>query len=764
MDALPAYNVSRRNKSKLRLYRNPTDLGDAAPVTLPNPRNMPDESMQRASTLPVTKSESPSASIYSDIQYFDSGDDSKLKKQAKQKKNKLLRFTKKAGKFASDIAFGSAMEDDTGHITHPFIPHVGGHGFKSSKPTLKPQLEEEYQKKLHNIRSQTESHGMMYYHDYLRFFLKYMDESEPNDPCNYAITRNSLWWDWLQSYLKEVLRTLQTRQRAIDAKKLEDGNSETTATIESPDRNLKRSQTSSSSLSSSSHQVEIEELRKKLKSLPTIEEIEAEIFQDRRIVLLLLWHNQILDKLSLRTSTLSKILKRYPKDSEICVITTNKLKSFRASPKAKLRKLFKNHILPAYLELIDGWNIRHDFPDYRTNMVSLTDRFQSILDLKSTGYLPEKLVGENPHFCDYSFLSEEFVNSKMDKRERTFLSKYSSFTAPSMERLPLKDESQSLIFAPDFSRLVLTKSDVDAGLIEFDRVLKPGGSISLIMFDSLSYTHTPNVDNEVTLAQYIQIYINQCITKLSKLPKISEYILSSLQSHNFKNVKFVKLGIPAIGTFTDDFDKEKLDNSRITGQKQPSNSMKNRPHVLSSTSTLKPAGTSVSTNSTDLFDYHENYDPARVEDTLPNISDQPIASVYSMYSSFIEFLRVSQLVDLHSWMNDPVEGKVRSSTMNGVAAVSDITATILEMWLDWKLNNFNGQFVKEIIVERLIDSVDKDGYDGELGVRILDTDGNFWCNPQNGEVSAWYDSHHGEFNDGFVLGLDSVFLVTAEKL
>ena len=700
-----------------------------------------------------------------------------------------------------------------------------------------------------------------------------MDDSELDDPFLYSVTRNSFWNTWYIKYLRSISETLDSRSTLIgeqDEKRQqqepkENGQNSVSGSLlsDSYDRgsasdsklNLKSNAASSSTIGSQASSNSADDIKNKIAEIPSIDEIDAEIFQDRKMVLLLLWHNQIINRLSNHASIIHKLLASHPKNSEICIITANRLKPYQLTPGNASSKLMKNHISPAHLELIDGWHLRHDFPNYKVNLVNISDRFQVLLDLKNSAYLPDDLQQQYPHFNDFSFLTDEFINSTINPKEKAFLSDYSSFTAPSIHKLPVHDESQVLVYAPDFTRLIFNENDVNMGLTEFNRVLKPGGSIFLILYDVLSFknSYTVNTKHEVRLGEYIQIFINNEISKLSKLPNLSEIIIKILKGQDFKKIKYVKLGVPVISFNEQSHDHD--ENSEKTSEELVHRASKN---TSVEPDTLVPGPKACHENDTDVgteYDYSEesnttlqqpvsrnrnatygdasspdqkadsfgsanprhaatspfensklnqhkqqhenrrhchihgaksssrngspytanstnNFDDEIKEDsyydhkkeTLGDISDQPIASLYCMLSSYIDFLRMSQIVDLHSWMSDPVRGHVRNSgSFSGVAGLTETTVQTLRLWLDWKLLGFNGELVRKIVCERIKNGyIDREGHDVELGVRVKIYDiGNL--EKRQDPLVYFDDVSQDVFNDGILAGLDSIMLVTAEK-
>lgn len=804
---------------------------------------------------------------------------------------KLFNFTKKATRLAGEIALGR-YEDDPPNFQYHSHPHLhhglhhGSHPSSSSSLTSltyapqfhpqvqrqkyqKQQLSIEYHAKMKNVMTLARNHSMSFYIGYLRFFLKYMDDSELDDPFLYSITRNSFWNTWYIKYLNSISETLDARSTSFERQQQlehDDEKSNADSLLSEPykngsfsDSNLKSRATSvSSAASSQSASSSVDDIKTKLSEIPSTDEIDSEIFQDRRTVLLLLWHNQIINRLSNHSSIIHGILSSHPHNSEMCIITSNRLKPYQTTPNNSFSKLMKNHISPARLELIDGWQLRHDFPNYRTNLVNLSDRFQVLLDLKKSGYLPIDLQQQYPHFNDYVFLTDDFLNAKLQPKEREFLSEYSSFTAPSIHKLPFADESQSLVYTPDFTRLIFSENDVKAGLTEFNRILKPGGSVFLILYDVLSFknSHNVNMEHGVRLGEYIQIFINNEISKLSKLPNLSQIIIKLLKLKNYQKIKYVKLGIPVINynqrqnqqaenndhtsskapnmdakdssTESDNLvpqptageEKEQCqglakkaintgnDLSRGSEKvlEQPDQKMKNAPHFFMNSKTQRsetpgsladsPAQnlhqarqsrhsrhtrrskSSSRTRSPNVGNEggsrqhryrEENNDDSysfssNKKENLGDISDQPIASLYCMLSSYIDFLRMSQVVDLHSWISDPEHGHVRNSgSFSGVASLTEATVQTLRLWLDWKLHGFDGSLVRERICERIKDGcIDKEGHDSELGVKLKIHDiGN--SEKRLNPILFFDDVSLDVFNDGILAGLSSIMLITAEK-
>ncbi|TID30775.1 hypothetical protein CANINC_000691 [Pichia inconspicua] len=711
--------TNSKNNSKLKKKTKVKERDHKSALASVVSSNTPESSSNSLNSQPL----SPSSSTFSEIDKPIVHQQQKLHNSS-QPLNKFLKFTRRATKIAGDIAFGNAYSNDTSYGTqsqqtdsssHPnSLPHPHHHHhhhqhqhqhhnyqFQQQSQNLTPaalyqKLLIEYNTKLKNTTVLATNHAMEFYTDYLNFFLQYMDESESKDPFIYAITRNALWNQWIRKSLKNINSSI---------------NDVLNSTPQPSSENSDHSEIHQvSTLSDESDEQKIQKLKKMIKNIPAIEKIDSELFQDRKRVLLLLWHNQILKALTDQNNIINSLLSNFEKGSEICIITTNKLKSYKRQPNSALAKLFENHTFPSQIELIDAWQIHHDFPNYKTNFVSISDRFQTVLDLKHSGFLPPELAKVNKHFDDFTFLTEEFIHSKLNLKISNFLESYSSFIAPSINRLPIADNSQSVIFSPDFTRLVNSHDDVVAALNEFNRILKSKGLLFLILFDTKTSLptslFTSDIPREVRISEYIQLFINSLLSKYSNIPYLSDKIVLSLKSSNFKNVNYMRMAIPAIDYRNDDT-------------------------------------SSVSTTVSDSPGEHNKQ----------SIADSPIASTFSMYFSFLDFIRVSHIVNLNDWLNNPQEV---------LLALQPDELRAFQLWLAWKTDGPNSNLVKKAVIERL-HLIGHGGVDPELGVALSSTSGRI--NVTDGDYEGWYDRSIREtaFEDGDVLGTDTLLLVTAEK-
>lgn len=644
-----------------------------------------------------------------------------------KKTNKLLKLTKRASKIAGDIAFGNAY-DNVQFLHHPQMPQVPPHIYNTkSTNSDNTNILQEYTNRLQNLINATQIQCMHSYLDYLKFFLNYMDESDPNDIFDYSITRNSLWNQTIARQLNKILRILDSYtgsglfsdQASVQS---ESESASAISTVASVPTSASASASVSASPSTPASAVASISSKKttppQLHPLPSLDEINEVTFQDQRVTLLLLWNNQIFNKLSNEFNILTELLKHHPPGSDLCIVTTNKLKPYNYPKSSPLATLFKYHTLPSQLELIDGWQLRHDFPDFKTNLISVTDKFQVILDLRNAGHLSTDILEATPHFNDFAFLDSNFIDSKFDANEKTFIENYSSFTTPSVVTVPLDTQSQNLIYSPDFSRLVNNKDDVINAIQEFDRLLKPKGSLLITLFDIISFKNISSGNHDCSLSEYVQIYLNFQISKFSNLPNISEFLINHLNSptSSFINVQFVKLGIPVID-YRDTEDSEHNNDNSMNNPKSSTTSKE-----------------------------------------LPSIADNPIASMYSMFSSYVEYLRIQQIFNLQYILN-------ASETSH----LTPDMVSILKIWIDWKLHGFESTLVKSAILERLNTHVSVDGYDAELSVRILATrltgnpNTNVYLNKRAYSLSDFYDSYQSDFHDGSTAGIDSLTLITAIK-
>lgn len=606
----------------------------------------------------------------------------------KEKQHKLIRFTKKASRIAGDLAFGTSHPSI--HELQPVVP-ANNLFYNSNKNSFLNNSTNPYS--LNNVIKISGIHSMEFYLDYLRFFLKYMDDADFNDCLNYSLTRNNLWHNWYIKLLNSINNLLINNV--------------------------------------------------KLNPLPkiTIENIDNETFQDRRIILLLLWHKQILNKLFCEQIIIKeKLFKSLNNkssissssnnnnnntiNSQICVITKNKLKSYRSMPNQLLSMLLKNHLSPANLELIDGWQLRHDFPQSKINLINITDRFQVILDLNNDFYLPNSIKKNYPYAENYTFLSKDFINSQMDKNERFFIENYSSFTSPNSYSIPLANSTQNLVFVNEFSGLINNCSDIDNSLLEFKRILKPNGSIILFFIDynnplnSLSNSSNNNIET-ISVFEYIQFLISNNFKNLDIYPNLND----SLIKHNFKNIKFVKLGIPIINQFANN-----NNNNSTEHQHQHENGNGNDTNETNNLNSDSDSDLNSNLKNSSHSNSNSNLSSKKIDEDI-------ILSMFSMQSSLLDLIRVDSKFDIFNiQLNKP-------DNFNP-----------LKLWIDWHLNGINGTLIKNLINQR------KD--DGIINKFNIDTEFNFKIDFGDDLDSDKFNNH--KLIDGCISGFEYIWVLTAD--
>lgn len=541
----------------------------------------------------------------------------------KKTRSKFHRFTRKATKLAADVAFGSAINED-GMDTQRLADYRRESRFKAEEARKEQEI-----KHFEIVFKAVRDHSMEFYLDYLRFFLKYMDDGDWGDVLTYAEMRNDLWRGWLRKTLAKVSHIIESWE-----------NDTSGVVIPRQVGNFS------------------------IKDVPDVSKIDKELFHDRKITLLLLWHTQVLKRLMNQPLILQKLTASMKKDCEICIVTSNKIKPKEPTPDEFLPRVLRTHISPAHVEVIDGWQMRHDVQQFKINFITLADRYQTLLDLRKAGTLPEDIHQQYPYFNDEDFLTPEFVQGCMSQEERNFLNGYSSFAVPSLSKIPLADGNHALIYSPDFSRLVKTEAEMKRAFAEFTRLLKPGGKVYLQLMD---LNPIPKVSSRVGLnketinvcpEEHVRLLIN---TKLAEYAgpfrsRMTFHILSYLKrSDQWSDVKFTKIGFPV-----------------IEGDRYGSG-LENEAAV-------------------------KRDDSEEVEATVIN---SRAAAMFDMNASFIEFLKFTSVLGPLEWY----EGGMRPPPE---------VLELVKLWIDWRRFGMNGKLVTELVKSRKL----VDGVDLELGVRI----------------------------------------------
>lgn len=550
--------------------------------------------------------------------------------------SRLKKLTRKATKMAADVAFGSAYSNDG--VESAQLAQYRLAARAKSDVAMKELEIKKYETLFQGIRD----HSMELYLEYLRFFLKYLDDSENDDVLKYASMRNDLCRSWFKKVFTQFESILKLWE-------LPDF-------TESP---------RTTNLKSFNH-------------LPDVSVLHKELFHDRQISLLLLWHTQIQKRILNQPLILKYLTSAMKADCEICVITTNKLKSTLPKPDEYLPKILKTHVSPAHVEFIDGWQLRHDVSNHNINYILLGDRYQQMSDLRGTGRLPEDLQQQYPHFSDVAFLTKEFLENFLTEEERHFLYGYSSFLVPNLSTIPLPSRKNALVVCSDYSRVIRNETEMIKSLKEFQRILKPGGQIFLNVMD---LDPIPNAAKRVGLSkdaidvskeEYIRLLINHKLAQYAGPFKanMSQYILRHLkQSKDWTNVKFSKVGFPVI--------EGKYYGSGLKMHVHDEDKCSNGSYA------------------------NKDVDIDEDDDDDPKSLNSKAAAMFDFNASFMEFTKFTNILGCLEWY----EGSKKPSPE---------ILELANLWVDWRINGLQGRLVQQLFSTRTL----LDGVDRELGVRV----------------------------------------------
>ncbi|QPG73551.1 hypothetical protein FOA43_000863 [Brettanomyces nanus] len=646
---------------------------------------------------------------------------------------RFLSFTKKAVRLVGDIAFGP-VDDDT------YADERRLNLLRARKTEL---LTQKRKQQLEELRKQFYEFGKEKYLENLRFFLRYMDDSESNDPLNYAVTRKDMWLLWYKKYLLTLKHKIQLYEILIGQKK-----------------ELKRVSVQSVTDVEKSSNATITDLP----PLPSIASIQKNMFQDRRVVLALLWYLQILKKLLHQSHILKDIFRRMqdvnesadPSSSqempEICILTSNKLGS---SVGKATKDLMKNSIAGSNLEFIDGWNLRHETEDVHINLVTVADTFRKLTDLKNKGYLKPEVLARNLQFKDAP-LHKDFYEYQLEDREKRFMENYSSFTTPRVTQIPLADSSQSCIICEDMTSCVDDNDSLLDTLSEFGRVLKHNGSLYLQLWDIDPCSEVQIEQRESRICnsnEYIRYRIWQKLAEYSEshhlaLTDITKRIIPALKKAGFKKVHSTLVGYPMLSTLRE------VDHKVSKREESREESREDAKLETREDSTKRQKG-----QTSEHFDTHkrERIGSQSTTGTLHSSAseDTRIDSFFEVLSSFTEFLKSVKALRLHGLQSELTvceqieilrkkqaeEGEDRSRSLEInrlLESMNQIDKSRLELtklFIDYKLNGTDSEIVKTLILN---------------GTTFGD--------------SAYISSHDGTINgETRYEGLGYIMLVVAEK-
>ncbi|KAG7699235.1 hypothetical protein KL930_004587 [Ogataea haglerorum] len=558
--------------------------------------------------------------------------------------SRLFKITKKAGKLAtelaSDFAFGTYKDEQVD-------PQ-----FEEYKLGRLRERAEHYNRDVEKVKQEINEKGTEVYLDHLRFFLDYMDQSEFNDPIDYAITRRDLWLNWYKQFLVNLRDEVGDYEKLVEERK---------AMLSQPESTYQHIK----------HDADYK-LKTKLHELSSISQpglvqsLQSSMFNDKRVVLLLLWFLQIIKKLLNQPTMINREVLEALKNfqdavdpsleaelCEVCVVTSNKMISsnLKDTPAEEIQYIAEGSILGAHVEFLNGWQVRHDNPQFHTNFVSVTDSLRKVIDRTNRGVLPAVYVDQYPNF-DHPILDDQFYEYQLSSDEKKFAAEYSSFTTIASDVLPLRDASQSCVCCPDLA-LTATESNLKSTFAEFKRVLKPSGYLQLYLWDVENAPGDPKhqSDNEI---------LRQCVWRLlaqynegrnSVVNKISSQAVPVLRELGFKKIRFCNIGFPLISTLSEHTD--------IASMMQTSDSDR-----------------TASTASTTQLGY----------------KDPRVNAFFEFYSNYIEFLMFAKILSVFQL----VETLKYQAAKEKVTKVGDReTLDLIKLFIDYKLNGCAGKVVQQ---------------------------------------------------------------------
>ncbi|KAH3661277.1 hypothetical protein OGAPHI_006684 [Ogataea philodendri] len=559
--------------------------------------------------------------------------------------SRFVKITKKASRLATelagDLAFGSTKD---GHVDHRYEE------FKSKRLR---ERESKSQKELDLVRQNLNEKGIEAYLEHLRFFLEYMDHSELDDPIDYAITRRDLWLSWYKKLLISMRDEVQDYEDLVKQRK----------TLHTH---------GSSAYQDIKHEADYK-FKTKLHDLSSISQPEAvqnlqnSMFNDKRVVLILLWFLQIVKKLLNQPTMFHKeVLEAFGNGpefvdpskqedpNEVCIVTSNKMISSKMESSIKeLHSAAENSILSAHVEFLNGWQIRHDNPQLHTNFVSVTGTMRKLIDYAHKGVIPKSLESEYPNFAN-PVLDDDFYRFQLSNDEKKFVKDYSSFTTVSSDQLPLADSSQSCICCPDFT-LAVTDDNFVSTLAEFKRALRPSGYLQLFIWDleSMQKDLKPQSDDENLRRLVWEKIAKFNFDRKCVVSEASSKIVPTLRQLGFRKIRYSYVGHPFISTISESPD------------------LVNMSHSSSSDS-----GRTESTTST----AHLGYKDLRVN------------AFFEFFANYVEFLMFSKIVSIFQLMETL---KYQAATEETTKLGDEETLNLIKLFIDYKLNGCAGKLVQK---------------------------------------------------------------------
>lgn len=655
--------------------------------------------------------------------------------------SRFRNFTRRAARFAEDIAFGSTVYST---VSKKNSRNLNLPARSKLSPYEKKQLQ------VAEFRKNLQSAELRIYFETLRFFLKYMDESNSDDPINYALTRKNLWLLWYQKLLERVNADIVLYEQLMTER-------DTLIKDALSGKEIPGLEKQKSGFKGAIQVIPIVPSERKKETFPSPELVAQDMFQDRRAVLFLLWHLKQYCKMLKQEDLFKEMISSKPDDpdapaedlstKEVCLVSTNRMNAFkkRILTKEDLKTLEKS--TSETLEFVDGWNVRHAFPGAHINVITVASKFLTLTDIKGKGTLDAKRLAENPQFGQH-VLTKYYYENNLSAREREFLEDYSSFSTPSVAEIPLKDSSQELVLSEDATSLVSNVESLKHTIKEFERILKPKGKIYLQVWDIDPDTQkkkNKNGDAILSAGEFVKHSLWQKLTAYAfknktAVTNLSKVIVPMLRAVGFVNIKTAFISYPMLTSLN-----ISPESARSTKKSHASlsigdlSSIRNDDFdsILGSSSTsATETGSTAATAAAEAAalppDLGKRDSKARGTSTstagqstrstsLRNGRDSRLDSFFEMMTSFTEFMKAQKALNLPQLRNelsecveiedlkkeinekgDPDGLKVQelNSRIVSMKPIDEERLNLVKLLLDYKLNGFNGSLVASEILQR----------------------------------------------------------------
>ncbi|OWB56233.1 hypothetical protein B5S28_g2127 [[Candida] boidinii] len=353
-------------------------------------------------------------------------------------------------------------------------------------------------------------------------------------------------------------------------------------------------------------------------------DLKLTILQDTQRILVSLWCIQIFKKL-------------LSSESQLLPKTKSAIKAVRESegtdPTAKedppeililINQYFSNEYDStgfANFDCVTGWQMVHDEPECHVNVVNIGQKLVTIYDPYKKGYLNDpQLKDKNPQFFN-PVLPDNVQNAT--QHQRTFFSKYSSFATDSYLHIPMKTNSQSVVYCPDLS-YIAKKSDILESLKEIHRVLKPFGAAQFQILDvsvlnglvDNANLETISKDPHELLAHKIWYELGKQTEEKGYISNLISKIVPLLYEAGFRKVSYSLVAYPQVSTImelsTDDFayndNIQPSSNDSSSGAANPKgSSIPNQNYSFNTGNNASAHNPSVSTNNSRMSTFTTDY-------------------------------------------------------------------------------------------------------------------------------------------------------------